>query len=78
MGKRTENSVFKIITNYWQIKILESYEERNVEIYFADARGDTYRDSNKPRSAELYVDPPLPSRGEGDELVRALEKLSVV
>ena len=31
------------------------YEERNVEIYFADTRGDTYRDSNKPRSAELYV-----------------------
>jgi len=27
-----------------------------VEIYFADARGDTYRDSNKPRSAELHDD----------------------
>ena len=34
----------------------ESYEERNVEIYFADARGNTYRDSNKLRSAELHDD----------------------
>ena len=32
-----------------------------MEIYFADARGDTYRDSNKPRSAELHVKAyPLP------------------
>jgi hypothetical protein len=34
----------------------KSYEKRNVEVYFADARGDTYRDSNKPRSAELHDD----------------------
>ncbi len=27
-----------------------------MEIYFADACGDTYRDSNKPRSAELHDD----------------------
>ena len=43
-----------------------------MEIYFADTRGDTYRNSNKPRSAELYVDPPLPSRGEGDELEKSM------
>ena len=47
------------------------YEERNVEIYFADARGDTYRDSNKPRSAELHVKGqtpkthPFPPEGRG-------------
>ena len=35
---------------------MKDYEERNVEIYFADTRGDTYRDSNKPRSAELHDD----------------------
>ena len=61
------------------------YEERNVEICVADTRGDTYRDSNKPRSAELYVGPPLPSparpldacyqrdaRREGDELEKSM------
>jgi len=36
-------------------KKTNDYEERNVEIYFADTRGDTHRDSNKPRSAELHV-----------------------
>ena len=44
---------------------MKDYEERNVEIYFADARGNTYRDSNKPRSAELYVRGPTPSLVRG-------------
>ena len=52
-------------------KKTNDYEERNVEIYFADARGDTYRDSNKPRSAELHVKGqtpkthPFPPEGRG-------------
>ena len=49
-----------------QRKKTNDYEERNVEIYFADARGDTYRDSNKSRSAELHVKSlplPLPKGG---------------
>jgi hypothetical protein len=44
------------------------YEEQNVEICFADACGDTYRDSNKLGSAELHVKAyPLPlPKGGGD------------
>ena len=45
---------------------MKDYEKRNVEIYFADNCGDTYRDSNKPRSAELHVRPtPSLPRGGG-------------
>ena len=63
-----------------------------MEIYFADTRGDTHRDSNKPRSAELYVrglkpTPSLPrggvglqapsARGEGYELEKSMINLFV-
>jgi len=37
-------------------KKTSDYEERNVEICVADTRGNTYRDSDKPRSAELHDD----------------------
>ena len=37
-------------------KKTNDYEERNVEICVADTRGDTHRDSNKLRSAELHDD----------------------
>ena len=48
-------------------KKTNDYEERNVEICVADARGDTHRDSNKPRSAELHVKslPLTPPQGRG-------------
>ena len=35
--------------------ILLLYEKGNLEIRSSDAGGDTYRDSNFTRSAELYV-----------------------